>query len=74
MEASLYPIRAMDQFLQVVRNKTWNQLLNVCTLMHLALPVLEVQQCLPCMGPQKALLMTDSLSEGEGGEQASPLG
>ncbi|CAM9416819.1 unnamed protein product [Ascophyllum nodosum] len=39
--------------LKLVRNKAWNQVLNVCTIFHLALPVIEIQRCLPCFGPQK---------------------
>ncbi|CAN0096267.1 unnamed protein product [Pylaiella littoralis] len=38
--------------LKLVRNKAWNQLLNVCTIFHLILPMAEVQRCLPCMGMQ----------------------
>ncbi|CAM9815125.1 unnamed protein product [Scytosiphon promiscuus] len=39
--------------LKLVRNKAWNQLLNVCTIFHLILPMVEIQRCLPCMGMQK---------------------
>lgn len=38
---------------QLIRNKAWNQLLNVCTMFHLTLPMVEIQRCLPCMGMQK---------------------
>eukprot|EP00752_Nemacystus_decipiens_P004301 g3930.t1 len=44
--------------LKLVRNKGWNQLLNVCTIIHLILPVIEIPRCLPCLGVQK---LSDSL-------------
>lgn len=47
---------------QLVRNKTWNQLLNVCTIFHLILPMVEIQRCLPCMGMQKLPPSLDSNS------------
>lgn len=38
---------------QVYRNKAWNQLLNICTIVHLALPMVQIQRCLPCLGAEK---------------------
>ncbi|CAM9276692.1 unnamed protein product [Ectocarpus sp. 13 AM-2016] len=42
-------IRALKWF----RNDAWNSLLNVCTLVHLILPMVEIQRCLSCMGPHR---------------------
>ncbi|CAB1099800.1 unnamed protein product [Ectocarpus sp. CCAP 1310/34] len=42
-------IRALKCF----RNDAWNSLLNVCTLVHLTLPMVEIQRCLSCVGPHK---------------------
>lgn len=49
---------------QLVRNKTWNHVLNACTILNLALPMLEVQRCLPCMGPQPVVHHSDALWQG----------
>ncbi|CAN0188230.1 unnamed protein product, partial [Scytosiphon promiscuus] len=38
---------------QVYRNKAWNHLLNICTIVHLALPMIQIQRCLPCLGAEK---------------------
>eukprot|EP00752_Nemacystus_decipiens_P009899 g8831.t1 len=48
--------------LKLVRNKAWNQLLNVCTIIHLILPMVEIQRCLPCMGMQRLPHSLDSNS------------
>lgn len=52
---------------QLVRNKTWNQLLNIATIFHLILPMVEIQRCLPCMGMQRLppSLDSDSLHIGK---------
>eukprot|EP00904_Undaria_pinnatifida_P002590 jgi/Undpi1/12331/HiC_scaffold_5.g02007.m1 len=51
------PVCVLDQksleALKLVRNKAWNHMLNVCTIIHLILPMIEIQRCLPCMGMQK---------------------
>ncbi|CAM9319739.1 unnamed protein product, partial [Hapterophycus canaliculatus] len=39
--------------LQIFRNKPWNHLLNICTIVHLALPMVQIQKCLPCIGAEK---------------------
>eukprot|EP00903_Cladosiphon_okamuranus_P013924 g12951.t1 len=52
--------------LKLIRNKSWNQLLNVCTIIHLILPMVEIQRCLPCMGMQRLpeALNSNSLHQG----------
>ena len=51
---------------QLVRNKGWNQLLNVCTIIHLILPMVEIPRCLPCLGVQKLPASLDPASLREG--------
>lgn len=38
---------------QLFRNTAWNHLLNACTIVHLILPMIEIQRCLPCMAMEK---------------------
>eukprot|EP00903_Cladosiphon_okamuranus_P014070 g13077.t2 len=52
--------------LKLVRNKAWNQLLNVCTIIHLIFPMVEVPRCLPCLGVQKLPDYLDPASLREG--------
>ncbi|CAM9484435.1 unnamed protein product [Pylaiella littoralis] len=39
--------------LKLYRSKAWVQLLNICTIIHLILPMVEIQRCLPCLGVQQ---------------------
>ncbi len=44
-----YPPAMMMWSTQLFRNKAWNHVLNTCTIVHLILPMIEIQRCLPCI-------------------------
>lgn len=47
---------------QLFRNNAWNHLLNTCTIIHLILPMIEIQRCRPCMHLQKLPHSSDANS------------